>query len=721
MPLADLRAIYELLFRDGVMVAKKDNRPQCMHPNLEGIANLKVIRVMGSLKSRGFVRETFAWKHAYFYLTNEGIVYLREYLHLPPEIVPSSLQRVRRPAFTLDVMRRANRVGSQTVEGPTSYVPKPRGGVGESQEGMMDRQRYRHKRPGEEEEESSEKPPMRFRGSYQSRAPPGEAGAQTQTFFRRGQGPRRGEERVGEEGMRRGGFRSFENRNAAPVRESRPPTRVPVIPKEEALPEVQQVAEPTLPPAFIPAVEPTPEVPVEAPIIPEAPEEVPVTLDEVSEPALAPEVTPAEEPIAEVAPTEEIAEEEAPAVLETALAPDSTPADSEEPISEVPVETSSTPEIPADEAVSEVPVEAPSTPEVPEEVPQALSEVEPEVAPEVEPEVEPEAEPEAELEVSAPSVEEAVAEAVEEEVVQEVVSAEPPEVAEEPEPVEAVLEEEGAVTQVPSEELVQDVLEDGKEEEEGDEEDDDDEEATEEEPKPVLEEPAEVTDEIITEVKPDEPVEEESHPAPVVEEPKAEEQVVSEELVTEAVSAEITPDVPVEAEIDILEEPKELVDNELEAPVPAAKTETPELDSEEELPSPPSPVADDFTNVSEETGASHIAVCPETSSMQITQETVTVVEEPNVTQVVSQSHTSHTYVQMSSSSVMVSNMVPELGLEQEKAEAFEAHYASGPFVSSDSPISVLKSNLPHGDWGFLTEDPSEEQEVKKVWPDSMEG
>jgi len=717
MPLADLRAIYELLFRDGVMVAKKDNRPQCMHPNLEGIANLKVIRVMGSLKSRGFVRETFAWKHAYYYLTNEGIVYLREYLHLPPEIVPSSLQRVRRPAFTLDVMRRANRVGSQTVEGPTSYVPKPRAGVGESQEGMMDRQRYRHKRPGEEEEES-DKPPMRFRGSYQSRAPPGEPGAQTQTFFRRGQGLRRGEERVAEEGQRRG-FRgsqfSSESRNAAPVREPKPPTsRVPMIPKEvpAALPVVQQVTEPTLPPAFIPAVEQTPEVPVTAPIIPEVPEEVPMAPHHVIEPELAPVVTPAEEPIPEVAASMPEISEEVSAVHQV-VEPVIIPADSEEPISEVPVVTSSTPEIPADELASEVPVEAPSPPEIPEEVPQDLSVVEPEVEPEV----------------PAPSVEEVVEEAVEEEIVQEVISAEPPEVTEEPvEPEETVLEEEGAVTQVPSEELNQDVLEDGKEEEEEDEEDDEDEEEEEEdeeedddeedEPTPVLQEPAEVTEEIVTEVKPDEPVEEDSQPAPLVEEPKVEEQDV---LVTEAVSSEDTPDVPVEvsydAEIDILEEPKELVDNVLETHVPAAKAETPESDSDYELPSPPSPVADDFTNLSEETGVSHNTVCPERSSMQITQETVTVEEEPNVTQVISQSHT---YVQMSSSSVMVSNMVPELGLEQEKTEAFEAHFAS-PFVSSDSPIAVLKSNLPHGDWGFLTEDPNDEQEVKKVWPDSLEG
>uniref|UniRef100_A0A8C7SWM8 Plectin n=1 Tax=Oncorhynchus mykiss TaxID=8022 RepID=A0A8C7SWM8_ONCMY len=152
MPLADLRAIYELLFRDGVMVAKKDRRPQCMHPEIQGVANLKVIRAMGSLKSKGFVRETFAWKHSYWYLTNEGIVYLRDYLRLPPEIVPSSLQRVRRPASTLNMMRRASRGVVQTVEGPPFYAPKPRVGQ-ESQQGMIDRQGYRHKRglPGEEE------------------------------------------------------------------------------------------------------------------------------------------------------------------------------------------------------------------------------------------------------------------------------------------------------------------------------------------------------------------------------------------------------------------------------------------------------------------------------------------------------------------------------------------------------------------------------------------
>ena len=55
------------------------------------------MKALQSLKSRGYVKEQFAWRHYYWYLTNEGIQYLRDYLHLPPEIVPSTLKRQMRP------------------------------------------------------------------------------------------------------------------------------------------------------------------------------------------------------------------------------------------------------------------------------------------------------------------------------------------------------------------------------------------------------------------------------------------------------------------------------------------------------------------------------------------------------------------------------------------------------------------------------------------------
>merc|ERR1712228_1083745 len=57
-----------------------------------------VIKALTSLKSRGYVKEQFAWRHYYWYLTNEGIQYLRDYLHLPPEIVPATLRKAAKPS-----------------------------------------------------------------------------------------------------------------------------------------------------------------------------------------------------------------------------------------------------------------------------------------------------------------------------------------------------------------------------------------------------------------------------------------------------------------------------------------------------------------------------------------------------------------------------------------------------------------------------------------------
>ncbi|KAJ8383861.1 hypothetical protein AAFF_G00214310 [Aldrovandia affinis] len=97
LPKKNRVAIYELLFREGVMVAKKDVH-LVKHPELvdKNVPNLHVMKVMQSLKSCGYVNEQFAWRHFYWYLTNEGAVFLRTYLHLPAEIVPATLHRQTR-------------------------------------------------------------------------------------------------------------------------------------------------------------------------------------------------------------------------------------------------------------------------------------------------------------------------------------------------------------------------------------------------------------------------------------------------------------------------------------------------------------------------------------------------------------------------------------------------------------------------------------------------
>uniref|UniRef100_A0A8D0VD29 Plectin n=1 Tax=Sus scrofa TaxID=9823 RepID=A0A8D0VD29_PIG len=153
MPLDQLRAIYEVLFREGVMVAKKDRRPRSLHPHVPGVSNLQVMRAMASLRARGLVRETFAWCHFYWYLTNEGIAHLRQYLHLPPEIVPASLQRVRRPVAMVMPARRPPHV--QAVQGPLGCPPK-RGPLPAEDPAREERWVYRRKKP----EEGAPEPPV---------------------------------------------------------------------------------------------------------------------------------------------------------------------------------------------------------------------------------------------------------------------------------------------------------------------------------------------------------------------------------------------------------------------------------------------------------------------------------------------------------------------------------------------------------------------------------
>ncbi|RAL38316.1 hypothetical protein DM860_002294 [Cuscuta australis] len=89
------KEICKYLFQEGVCYAKKDyNLPK--HPLID-VPNLQVIKLMQSFKSKEYVRETFAWMHYYWYLTNDGIEFLRTYLNLPSEIVPATLKKSAKP------------------------------------------------------------------------------------------------------------------------------------------------------------------------------------------------------------------------------------------------------------------------------------------------------------------------------------------------------------------------------------------------------------------------------------------------------------------------------------------------------------------------------------------------------------------------------------------------------------------------------------------------
>ncbi|KAJ9655289.1 hypothetical protein H2198_005818 [Neophaeococcomyces mojaviensis] len=88
IPKADRKKIHEYLFREGVLVAKKDYN-LTKHGDID-VKNLFVVKACQSLTSRGYLKTQFSWQYYYYTLTPEGLDYLREWLHLPAEIVPAT-------------------------------------------------------------------------------------------------------------------------------------------------------------------------------------------------------------------------------------------------------------------------------------------------------------------------------------------------------------------------------------------------------------------------------------------------------------------------------------------------------------------------------------------------------------------------------------------------------------------------------------------------------
>ena len=85
-----------IVVTEGTLVCKKDKYLD-KHSDDIPIPNLEVMALLKSFKSKGYCRETFNWQYYYYYLTNEGIEYLRQYLALPEEIVPATLKKVAVP------------------------------------------------------------------------------------------------------------------------------------------------------------------------------------------------------------------------------------------------------------------------------------------------------------------------------------------------------------------------------------------------------------------------------------------------------------------------------------------------------------------------------------------------------------------------------------------------------------------------------------------------
>ncbi len=76
---------------EGALTQQKDVKLEKHH--ILNLPNLHVAMALKSLKSMGHVREVFNWQWHYYFLTDSGVEYLREYLHLPEEVIPATLKK----------------------------------------------------------------------------------------------------------------------------------------------------------------------------------------------------------------------------------------------------------------------------------------------------------------------------------------------------------------------------------------------------------------------------------------------------------------------------------------------------------------------------------------------------------------------------------------------------------------------------------------------------
>eukprot|EP00792_Barthelona_sp_PAP020_P005257 TRINITY_DN2570_c0_g1_i3.p1 TRINITY_DN2570_c0_g1~~TRINITY_DN2570_c0_g1_i3.p1 ORF type:complete len:80 (+),score=13.16 TRINITY_DN2570_c0_g1_i3:187-426(+) len=69
------------------------------------VPNLEVLMILKSLESKKLVRKVFNWRFRYYFITDAGISYIREYLGIDDKVVPNPMipqrktnkPRTRRP------------------------------------------------------------------------------------------------------------------------------------------------------------------------------------------------------------------------------------------------------------------------------------------------------------------------------------------------------------------------------------------------------------------------------------------------------------------------------------------------------------------------------------------------------------------------------------------------------------------------------------------------
>src|SRR5271156_5582045 len=115
---------------------------------------MKVIKACQSLTSRGYLKTRFSWQYYYYTLTPEGLDYLREWLHLPAEIVPAT-----------HIKQQRSHAPPRGMMGGDDRGDRRPGGRGERRGGDRDGYRRRDQGEGKEGGAPGEFAPT-FRGGF---------------------------------------------------------------------------------------------------------------------------------------------------------------------------------------------------------------------------------------------------------------------------------------------------------------------------------------------------------------------------------------------------------------------------------------------------------------------------------------------------------------------------------------------------------------------------
>lgn len=76
---------------EGVITVEKD--PRLAKHHILDVPNIHALDALKSLKSKNHVREVFNWQWHYYFLTDTGVEYLRQYLHLGENVIPATLKK----------------------------------------------------------------------------------------------------------------------------------------------------------------------------------------------------------------------------------------------------------------------------------------------------------------------------------------------------------------------------------------------------------------------------------------------------------------------------------------------------------------------------------------------------------------------------------------------------------------------------------------------------